>query len=950
MKRHIYISFAAQISIISICLITITALYFGYQSYHSEAARKEKSLANELISIVKTASTQLNVNAHEEIFFDPDEGLEGEAEFHDIRAILGNIRDINSLEHDNGSPVYTLRQPFDFEETGHVEFVVMSDVNSKGLFYTGARLKAEPIHIRAFSGESSVTGVYSDSEGDWISAAAPLFLDGEVVGIIQADRTVGFYFEELLVLRNQYFFIGAICLLTGIVFSLLFAVYATRPLKVLLSASKKFGDGEYGYRITDRRIDDFDEVFLGFNEMALNVQTEHEENVQINDERRQLNEKLSYSLEEIEKALAVKNEFLANMSHEIRTPMNSIMGFTQILMDSKLPAKQHALLQRVDGSSRNLMRIVSQILDLSKIEAGKMELDEAEYDLNKELIELIMMNAEAAKENNINLLLFVNKPLPIMLFGDGMRTSQIILNLLSNGVKFTHSGYVSLTVDWTMLNSEDIELSFVIQDTGIGVSESASKRIFEPFTQADASISKSYGGTGLGLTIARNISTLMAGEVVFDSEDGSGAKFTATVVQRVLKNVPIPDENSAAFARYQSINPTNQRYLLVDECLEVGRQLATWLGKENVDQVTSVDLLESSLKNTRKPFDYIILDYFLAEYDIKLVKWLLGQCDHEGVQLVAMTAIDNVSEALVKEANYLITKPLILDDVVRSLNGTADLPRYCTIDEYPAIQLKEEVSISTTLLKRKHVLLVEDNPDNELLATMLLDEYGVSYSVARDGKEAVEILRESEFDLVLMDLQMPVMDGISATEIIKSEKEICHVPVVAMTANTTPSDQKKCMDVGMEEVLSKPVDKDYFVGLLDRYLSTESSGHLLLVDDDASNQMLVGLLLEKYGVSYDVANNGSLAVDMVKGQRYDMVLMDMTMPVMDGLTATKLIKENTQFSALPVVAMTGFSDKARRQECVNAGMVDYVGKPIKTELLYAVLDRYLRSSSDNSVS
>ena len=248
-KPRLYIPFAVQICVISICMLSMTAGYFGYKSYLSEAARKEESLANELIAIVRTASTQLNIDDHEEIFFDLDDGLEGQDEFNLIRDVLVNIRDLNKLEHGKGSPVYTLRKAFDFDESNNVEFVVMSDVNEQGRYYTGSALAAEDLHLQAFSGEATVTGVYRDTEGAWISAAAPLIQNGEVVALIQADRTVDFYYDELAALQQQYFVTGAVCVFIGIVFSLFFSHYATRPLKILLYATKVFGEGDYAHKI-----------------------------------------------------------------------------------------------------------------------------------------------------------------------------------------------------------------------------------------------------------------------------------------------------------------------------------------------------------------------------------------------------------------------------------------------------------------------------------------------------------------------------------------------------------------------------------------------------------------------------------------------------------------------------------------------------------------------------
>ncbi len=930
------------------------ASYFGYQSYRSAVIRKEVSLAKELISIVRTASVQLDVTSHEDVFFDPDDGLEGRTEFDMIQKVLAAIRDANNLSHDNGSPVYTLRKSYDFEENQQVEFVVMSDVNDNGNFYTGARIKAEPIHLQAFLGESAVTGVYRDSEGEWISAVAPLFLDGEVVGIIQADRTVGFFFHELAEIKKNFFVIGAICVLIGTIFSFLFAVYAAKPLNILLAAIKAFGNGNYDFRITKHRIDDFDDVFSGFNDMADNIQREHRENIIIDEERSKLNGKLTKSLQDIEKSLAVKNEFLANMSHEIRTPMNSIVGFTRILSDSQLSKRQHMLLKRVDGSSRNLMRIVNQILDQSKIEAGKLELDIAEYDLRQEMVDLIMMNAEAAKERRINLLLIVLKPLPKNLSGDGMRTSQILLNLLNNSVKFTQKGYVSITVDWKEIEGRRVELTFVVKDTGIGIGSQAKDEIFNPFTQANTSISKSYGGTGLGLSIARNIAELMEGKVEFESDVGIGSTFSVIVIQRVPDTVTIPTKQECnETARFDYVNSIGAKYLLIETCVPVIEQFTMWFGKEHVDSCANMSDYENILKEGSEVFtlDYIVVDDYLGRHNIGEVRSLANKHGFPGAKIVAMTAIDDVCESRLDWADYVITKPLILDEVVTSLKHVHERVSEKSGEKTRSIIERGTQPETSLPFKRKtHVLLVEDNADNELLATMLLDECGVSYVVANDGAEAIYELHKgrlanANFDLVLMDLQMPVMDGITATKKIKADARISSVPIVAMTANATAADKQQCMDVGMTAILLKPIDETEFSQLLDSYLVTPTVSHLLLVDDDDSNRMLMGILLEKYGVTYDAANNGEEAVEKAKQRKYDLILMDVVMPVMDGLAATKLVISDGKNQHTPIIAMTGYSDKNKLKACSDAGMVDYVGKPVQANLLYKALDRYLSSTN-----
>jgi len=827
-NNRLHISFAIQIGLISICLVSLTAGFFGYQSYQSEAEQKQQALANELISIVKTTAIQLNVSAHKEISFTNVAGVRGQAGFDQIRAVLAEIGETNNLSISQGSSLFTLRKTDDFGTSNEVELIVMNNLSESGSSYSGERMPAEDLHLQAFSGEAAVTGVYRNPEGVWISAVAPLLDKGEVVGLVQAVRAVEFYDEELSALENQYFVIGMICVSVGVFITWIFSFYVTQPLNVLRRATYVFGDGNYDFQITQQRLDGFDLLYDNFNDMANKIRVSHEDIVRKNEEISELYLELDNNYDETKISLAAKNDFYANMEQEIRTPLNAIVSFSKDLLHINLPPEAKKLLHQVDGAAETLMATTNKILDLSKVGLGKLELVNEDYDLYQDLENMTLMNDEKASERKINLVLRIPRSLPRVLSGDSARTNQILSILIDNAIKFTEKGYVSITAQWHLLEERNIELTFTIADTGIGMTEKACENIFSPFNQADSSIAKTYGGTGVGLSIARGIARRMNGDIEVESAVGIGSTFTVTLTQSLGESVSLSEvENIDESQKTIDANPDKRYYLVIDDCALVGQQLASWLGYENVsyaDNIKLVGALYDQAIASGRPFDAIILDHFLDGKEIGQSQWSLRQYGITDVPVFIMmpngVKLDAEAEALV------LDKPLLYANVVDTLNHPEDATTehsraVLAVDSDTIAAIQSAEPIYNPMVENKKILLAEDDLNNQALDSFLLDEYGVRFEVVSNGLEAIQKLQEDQFDLVLMDVQMPKMDGITATKLIRDNHKTRDIPVVAMIANTTPIDKDRCFSAGMNDFLPKPVDADHLSRVLDKYLLGE---------------------------------------------------------------------------------------------------------------------------------
>lgn len=618
--------------------------------------------------------------------------------------------------------------------------------------------------------------------------------------IMQQGKASLFHFLVSLLMAGFVFGLVTMLLMETLVQS--------RVIRLSASVAAIGATGDLSARIPQQGRDEIAGLSAGINRMLEALELSRRE--------------LHKAKESAEAANRAKSEFVANMSHEIRTPLNGVMGMTDLTLETELNAEQREYLETVKVSADSLLTVINDILDFSKIEAGKIDLEPIDFNLRDCLEATLKTLTVRADEKGLELLCEIAPDVPEVVNGDSSRLRQVVLNLVGNAIKFTNEGEVALHVQTDAKDGGSYILHFTVSDTGIGIPPEKRKMIFDPFTQADASTTRRYGGTGLGLTISARLVGMMGGKIWVGSEVARGTQFHFTA------RMGVADANAIEVG---SIAPPEilrgLKVLVVDDNRTNRRILEGMLRRWEM-KATSVEGGEEALtqlsaaRAAAEPYALILTDMHMPKMDgFSLVERIRQRPELSTATIMMLTSAGHRGDALrcqeLGVAAYLL-KPIrqseLREAIARVLGAKEQKGAIPLVTRYSLQDARDPLS-------SLRVLLVEDNPVNRLLATMLLEKRGHRVAVAGNGREALDALENESYDLVFMDVQMPEMDGIEATLAIREKEKMNgnHQPIIALTAHAMKGDRERCLQAGMDGYLSKPIRPQELDEILEKYVA-----------------------------------------------------------------------------------------------------------------------------------